>query len=140
MIVEEITFTTLATVNPAGAPWASPVWFAHDDYVDSLWLSRPDAGHSQNIAANPQIVIVIDSRTTIDTGRGICLEANAGEVTDEAEIERMMKTFSETSVAQGGWGWTAAEVCTPAALRPYRATVRTAFLGVNDRRAEVRLP
>jgi general stress protein 26 len=139
-IVDEISFMTLATVDATGMPWASPVWFAHADYEEFLWISRPDTRHSQNIAANPQIAIVIfDSRTPIDTGRGVYAEATAGEVHEDAEVERIMAIFSETSVAQGGSGWTAAEVRAPANLRPYRATVRTAFLGVNDRRTEVRL-
>ena len=47
-----------------------------------------------------------------------------------------MAIFSERSVAQGGSAWTAAEVRAPADLRPYRATVLKAFLGVNDRRTE----
>ena len=139
-IVDAIAFMTLATVDSAGIPWASPVWFAHAGYSEFLWVSRPSTRHSQNIAANSQVAIVIfDSRTPIDTGRGVYLEADAVEVTDEAEIERAMTTFSETSVAQGGSGWTADEVRPPAALRPYRATVRFAFLGVNDRRTEVEL-
>lgn len=139
-IVDSIAFMTLATVNTTGIPWASPVWFAHADYAEFLWISRPNTRHSRNIAANPRVAIVIfDSRTPIDTGRGVYLEAHAGEVTDETEIERRMMIFSETSVAQGGSGWTAAEVRPPAAFRPYRATVRTAFLGVNDSRTEVQL-
>ena len=139
-IIDEIAFMTLATVDAEGMPWASPVWFAHDDYAEFLWISRPNTRHSQNIAANPKVAIVIyDTRTPIDTGRGVYLEAEAGEVTDDAEIERMMTTFSTGSVAQGGSGWTAAEVRAPAHLRPYRATALKAFLGVNDRRTEVEL-
>jgi general stress protein 26 len=139
-IVDEIAFMTLATVDAHGMPWASPVWFAHAGYQEFLWISRPDTRHSQNLAANPQIAIVIfDSRTPIDTGRGVYLEAKAGEVLEDEEIERIMAIFSDTSIAQGGSGWTAAEVRAPANLRPYRAIVRTAFLGVNDRRTEVRL-
>ena len=80
-----------------------------------------------------------DSRTPIDTGRGVYLEAEANEVVDDAQVERIMAIFSERSVAQGGSAWTAAEVRAPADLRPYRATVLKAFLGVNDRRTEVRL-
>jgi hypothetical protein len=131
---------TLATADADGTPWASPVWFAHDRYSDFLWVSRPETRHSQNIAANPGIAIVIfDSRTPINTGRGVYLEAEAVQLTDDAEIERLMPIFSERSIAQGGSGWTADEVRPPAELRPYRATVSRAFLGINDRRTEVRL-
>jgi pyridoxine/pyridoxamine 5'-phosphate oxidase len=139
-IIDEIAFMTLATVDAEGAAWASPVWFAHADYSEFLWVSRPETRHSQNIAATPRIAIVIfDSRTPIDTGRGVYIEAEAAEATDEAEIERMIAIFSERSLAQGGSGWTADEVRPPAELRPYRATVTRAFLGINDRRTEVRL-
>ena len=139
-IVDEIAFMTLATVDAAGIPWASPVWFAHVGYSEFLWVSRPSTRHSQNIAATSQVAIVIfDSRTPIDTGRGVYLEADAAEVSGEAEIERTIKAFSETSVGQGGSGWTADEVCPPAELRPYRAAVRAAYLGINDRRTEVQL-
>jgi pyridoxine/pyridoxamine 5'-phosphate oxidase len=139
-IIDEIAFMTLATVDSQGTPWASPVWFAHVKYAEFLWISRPETRHSANIAANPQTAIVIfDSRTPIDTGRGVYIEARAEQLTDDAEVERMMAIFSERSVAQGGSGWTAAEVRPPAELRPYRATVSRAFVGVNDRRTEIRL-
>ena len=139
-IVDEIAFMTLATVDAEGTPWASPVWFAHVGYSEFLWISRPETRHSQNIAARPRIAIVIfDSRTPIDTGRGVYIEAEAHQVADDVEIERMMAIFSERSVAQGGSGWTADEVRPPAALRPYRATATRTFLGVNDLRTEVRL-
>jgi general stress protein 26 len=139
-IVDEIAFMTLATVDENGLPWASPVWFAHTDYSEFLWISRPETRHSQNIATNPQVAIVIfDSRTPIDTGRGVYMDAHAEQVTDDAEIERVMPIFSETSLAQGGSGWTADEVRPPEALRPYRATGTRTFLGINDRRTEVSL-
>ena len=110
-IIDEIAFMTLATVDADGIPWASPVWFAHANHANFFWISRPETRHSQNIASNPRIAIVIfDSRTPIDTGRGVYLEAEANEVVDDAEVERIMAIFSERSVAQGGSAWTAAEV------------------------------
>jgi general stress protein 26 len=139
-IVDEISYMTLATVDEDGLPWASPVWFAHADYAEFFWISRPDSRHSQNIAVSPQIAIVIfDSRVPIDTGRGVYMEAHAEQVTEDAEIEQVMAIFSETSLAQGGSGWTADEVRSPAELRAYRAVVIRAFLGINDRRTEVSL-
>ena len=32
-IVDANSYMTLATVDTDGAPWASPVWFAHEQYV-----------------------------------------------------------------------------------------------------------
>jgi pyridoxine/pyridoxamine 5'-phosphate oxidase len=139
-MIEEITYMTLATVDEDGLPWASPVWFAHAYYTEFVWISRPDSRHSQNLAVNPQLAIVIfDSRVPIDTGGGVYLDARAEQVTDDAEIDRVMATFSERSVAQGGGEYTAADVTGESHLRPYRATPTTTFLGVNDRRIEVSL-
>jgi general stress protein 26 len=140
-IVDEIAFMTIASADADGKPWASPVWFAHDRYSEFLWISRPKTRHSENIARRPEVSIVIfDSRTPIDTGRGVYMEATAEPVTDDADVERLMSLFSTRSVAHGGSAWTAAEVRPPADIRPYRAAVNRAFLGINDRRTEVRLP
>jgi general stress protein 26 len=137
-IIDEITYMTIASVDADGRPWASPVWFAHDGYREFIWISRPDARHSQNLAGRPEVSIVIfDSRVPIDTGQGVYIEATAEQLTDEAEIERAMAVFSERSVAQGGREYPAADVTDSSHLRPYRATATKTFLGINDRRTEV---
>jgi general stress protein 26 len=139
-IVDEIAYMTIATADAGGRPWASPVWFAHDGYREFVWVSRPNARHSQNLAARPEVGIVIfDSRAPIETGQGVYIEATAEQIAEEDEIERLVAVCSERSVAQGGADWTAADVRPPAALRPYRATVDRAFLGIDDRRTEVGL-
>jgi len=53
-IVDEIAFMTIASADGDGRPWASPVWFAHDDYGQFLWVSRPGTVHSRNIAPAPR--------------------------------------------------------------------------------------
>ena len=58
-IIDANTYLTLATAGADGQPWASPVWYAHADYREFLWVSRPDARHSQNLAARAQLAIVI---------------------------------------------------------------------------------
>jgi general stress protein 26 len=137
-IIDEISYMTLATVDGDGLPWAAPVWFAHSDYSEFVWISRRETRHSRNIAASPQIAIVIfDSRTPIDTGRGVYMDAHAEQVSDAAEIDRVMAVLSERSAAQSGGEYTAADVSGDSHLRPYRATPVTRFLSVDDRRTEV---
>jgi hypothetical protein len=46
-IVDSNLYLTLADAE--GRPWASPVWFAHEDYRDFLWVSRPESRHSRNV-------------------------------------------------------------------------------------------
>jgi uncharacterized protein YhbP (UPF0306 family) len=61
---------TIATADREGRPWVSPVYYAVDGYREFVWVSDPDAMHSRNLAACPQIAIVIfDSTQPIDTGR-----------------------------------------------------------------------
>jgi pyridoxine/pyridoxamine 5'-phosphate oxidase len=139
-IVDGITYMTIATADAEGRPWASPVWFAHDDYREFVWISRPETRHSQNLAARPEVSIVIfDSTVPIDTGQGVYIEATAERLTDGAEIERAMAVFSERSVAQGGGDYGPADVSPSSHLGPYRATAGRIFLGINDRRVEVEL-
>ena len=54
-IIDGHWYMTLATADASGKPWASPVWFAHDGYHESLWISKPAARHSVNLAVRPQL-------------------------------------------------------------------------------------
>ena len=38
-IVDANQYMTLATADPAGVPWASPVWYAVADYREFFWVS-----------------------------------------------------------------------------------------------------
>ena len=58
-MIDPNTYMTIASADAAGVPWASPVWFAHDQYTEFLWVSRPDARHSNNITARAEVGIVI---------------------------------------------------------------------------------
>ena len=42
-IIDAHVYMTLATADAQGRPWASPVWFAHEDHTRFVWVSRPDA-------------------------------------------------------------------------------------------------
>ena len=77
-VIDEGVFMTLATADADGVPWASPVWFAPNGYSELLWVSDPNARHSRNIAARPEIAIVIfDSRQTPGDGLAVYMEARA---------------------------------------------------------------
>ena len=138
-IIDDSAYMVLATADEHGAPWATPVWYAPVGYGGFLWASRPEARHSRSIASRPQVGIVIfDSHAPIGTGQGVYMEATAAEV-PEAELEPAVAVFSERSHAQGGEGWTVAEVRPPAPHRLYRATASQHFLGARDQRTPVSL-
>ena len=62
-LIDAGVYMTLATSDAGGRPWASPVWFAHEDHARFLWVSKPEARHSRNLAARPLAAIVIFDST-----------------------------------------------------------------------------
>jgi hypothetical protein len=55
--------------------WATPVWYAPESHTRLLWISRPEARHSRNIALRPEIgIVIVDSRAPIGTGDGVYIE------------------------------------------------------------------
>jgi pyridoxine/pyridoxamine 5'-phosphate oxidase len=139
-LIDSVQYMTLATADQAGRPWASPVWFAHDAYVRFLWVSRPDARHSANLAARPKAGIVIfDSTVPMGTGQAVYVEATVEQLEGEDE-ERGIEVFSARSQANGGPAWTPADIRPPAPLRLYLATASAHYVLVaNDERVPVSL-
>jgi nitroimidazol reductase NimA-like FMN-containing flavoprotein (pyridoxamine 5'-phosphate oxidase superfamily) len=123
-ILDAGIYVVLATADGEGVPWASPVWFAEENYRQLFWVSYPGARHSQNIAARPQIAMVVfDSTVPPGTGQGVYMTATVEQVTDSAAIEHGIGVFSRESVRHGGGEWGSDKVTGEARLRLYRANV-----------------
>jgi nitroimidazol reductase NimA-like FMN-containing flavoprotein (pyridoxamine 5'-phosphate oxidase superfamily) len=140
-IVDSNSYLTLATAGADGVPWASPVWFAHDDYTAYFWMSQPTARHSQNIAQRPAIGIVIfDSNVSPRDRNAVFIEAVAEQVPD-TELERVVAIYSARSVARGLEPLSVDEVAGRASFRLYRAFAAVHFVleDEHDRRIEVTL-
>jgi uncharacterized protein YhbP (UPF0306 family) len=137
-IVDSNVYMTLATADRDGNPWPSPVWYAHADYTEFLWVSRPDARHSRNLVGRPQLGIVIfDSTAGVGAAQAVYIEAVAEELSG-ADRDPAVALFSRRSEAQGAPRWTSADVTAPAPHRLYRATASAHFvLDANDRRVQV---
>jgi hypothetical protein len=120
-VIDANLYMTLGTADEAGTPWASPVYFAHLDYREFVWVSKPGARHSRNIAVRPEVgIVVFDSHAPIGTGGGMYMAATAEELAGD-ERERALAVFNERSVAHGGEPWSLDRVQAPAELRIYRA-------------------
>ena len=139
-IIDSNQYLTLATADSDGRPWASPVWFAHDDYTHFLWVSKPDARHSRNLASRPEVAIVVfDSTVAIGTGGAADAEA-AAEQLDGPDADSALEAFSRRSLECGGRAWTPDDVGGDARLRLYPATASALFILVeNDERIAVDL-
>jgi pyridoxine/pyridoxamine 5'-phosphate oxidase len=139
-IIDANRYMTLGTADDSGLPWVSPVWYASADYREFFWVSSPDARHSRNVAARPQVSIVIfDTHAPAGAGHAVYMAAVAEQL-EGAEVDRGVSIFSRRSVAEGLPAWSPADVTAPARHRLYRATVSEHFvLDAHDQRLPVRL-
>jgi pyridoxine/pyridoxamine 5'-phosphate oxidase len=137
-VVGASSYMTLATADGGGRPWASPVWFATADHRELVWVSSPEARHSRNIAARPDIAIVIfDSTQVPGSGQAVYMTARAEQVPAE-DLERCLGTFNAGSEDADLRAWTAADVRPPARHRLYRAIAGEHFvLAERDERIAV---
>jgi nitroimidazol reductase NimA-like FMN-containing flavoprotein (pyridoxamine 5'-phosphate oxidase superfamily) len=122
-IVDSGSYMVLGTADAGGRPWVSPVWYAPVGYREFFWVSSPEVDHSRNIAARPEVsIVVFDSRQPISTGQAVYMAAIAEELTG-ADEERGIEIFSRRSQQHGARPWTLQDVRPPAPLRLYRTTV-----------------
>ena len=139
-IVDASLYMVLATSDPSGQPWATPVYFAHRDYRDFFWISQPDATHSVNLRDRREVGIVIfDSTQPIGTGDGAYFSGVARELPAHETAEGL-EIFSERSTGHGGEALTEEDIHPPARHRLFQATAEAAYvLDEHDHRVEVRL-
>ena len=137
-IIDSGRYMTLGTADESGLPWVSPVWYAPAEYRQFFWVSSPEARHSRNIAARPQVsVVIFDSQAPIGTGQGVYMSGTAEELA-ENELERGITLFSRRSAGQGARAWTQEDVRSPARHRLYRFVASEHFvLTDGDRRTPV---
>jgi uncharacterized protein YhbP (UPF0306 family) len=133
-IIDANLYMVVGTADEGGHPWVSPVYYAHVDYREFIWVSRPETLHSRNLVARPQVSIVIfDSSVSIGTGQGVYMAAIAEEVTGDARVAAI-DVFSRRTLGHGGGAWTLEDIEPPAELRLYRATASAHYvLGSVDR-------
>jgi hypothetical protein len=130
-IIDANMYMTLGTADGYGLPWASPVYFSHSDYREFLWISKPEARHSQNITVRPEVSLVIfDSQVQPGDGRAVYAEAQAEELTDSDEFERCLDAYNsrfEDPAAHNLTPFAPEALRPPAHLRLYRATALELF-------------
>jgi nitroimidazol reductase NimA-like FMN-containing flavoprotein (pyridoxamine 5'-phosphate oxidase superfamily) len=137
--LEANSYMTLATADESGTPWASPVWFATEDYHALYWISSPSSRHSQNLAVRPDLsIVVFDSTARPLEGQAVYMVATAEQV-PEPELEAGMDVFSRVSVRSGLKAYGLANVTGEARLRLYRATVTEHYILDPDAPIDVRI-
>src|SRR5512132_1227485 len=106
-VIDANSYMALGTADRAGNPWVSPVWFASEDYRNFHWVSSPDAKHSRNLAAHPQVAIAIfDSSVPVGGAQAVYMTGVAKQLTG-AELEQGLEVLTacpdRTSVARLDW-------------------------------------
>ena len=122
-VIDANRYMALGTADEAGHPWVSPVWFASEDYRNFHWVSAPDAKHSRNLAAHPEVAIAIfDSSVPVGGAQAVYMKGVAKELTSD-ELERGLEVFDRVSRQDHGRGFGLDDVQGSALFRLYRATV-----------------
>ena len=134
-VIDSNSYMTLGTADESGRPWVSPVWFAHSGYREFFWVSSPDARHSINLAARPDVGIVIfDSQVSPAAAEAVYVSARAEALSGD-EVEPGIEVFSESD---GLPAYSREDVEEPAQLRLCRATATEHFaLGAGSQRIPV---
>lgn len=137
-LIDSNSYLTLGTADESGRPWVSPVWFAHSGYSEFFWVSSPEARHSRNLAARPDVSIVIfDSQVSPGDAEAVYVSAKAEELSGD-ELESGIEVFSRKSESDGLPAYSREDVQGPAKLRLYRAVATEHFaLGEGSRRIPV---
>jgi hypothetical protein len=122
-VIDANSYMALGTADAAGHPWVSPVWFASEDYRSFHWVSSPDAKHSRNLAAHPEVAIaVFDSSVPVGGAQAVYMKGVAGELTG-TELEAGLEVFDRVSRRKIDRAFGPDDVREPSLFRLYRATV-----------------
>ncbi|MDF1602497.1 pyridoxamine 5'-phosphate oxidase family protein [Nocardioides sp. YIM 152315] len=120
-------YLTLGTVGPDQRPWTSPVYFTADGLCDFYWMSTQESRHSQHVAQQPAVsLVVFDSTVPPYHGRALYAEATA-EVLEDADLAQGLTVYPGPP-ARGGTRLTAADVSGSSPWRLYRARAGTVWV------------
>jgi hypothetical protein len=119
-VIDTNRYMALGTTEADHRPRVSPVYFTHDRYRDFYWVSSPEARHSVNVAARPDVAIVIfDSTVPVGGGKAVYVTARAARVPDGELAAGCAAAYG--GAAPGEVAFTPEELSGEADLRLYRA-------------------
>ena len=127
-IIDANSYMTLATADDTGDPWASPVWFAHEQYKTFVWMSEPAARHSRNIAVRSSTAIVIFDSTIAPAVRNAVYIAAEAALVPDADLDPLVRVFATRSIARGLKTLEPDAVRGDAPFRLYRARATDMFV------------
>jgi nitroimidazol reductase NimA-like FMN-containing flavoprotein (pyridoxamine 5'-phosphate oxidase superfamily) len=91
-LIQRCHYCVLGTVSTDGDAWVSPVFFNYDCGLHLYFESALDSRHSQLIAANPRVSIVVTDFVVDPIPEAVYFEAEAFEVA-VGRIEHALEVF-----------------------------------------------
>jgi nitroimidazol reductase NimA-like FMN-containing flavoprotein (pyridoxamine 5'-phosphate oxidase superfamily) len=135
-VIDANSYMVLGTADETGHPWVTPVWFASDDYRHFFWLSSPEARHSRNLEARPEVAVAIfDSTARQGTQEAVYVSGRAEELTGE-ELERGIELYDRASRRDIDRTWSLTDVQPPSLIRLYRAIADEHYVLIRGRDPE----
>ncbi|HEX4471441.1 MAG TPA: pyridoxamine 5'-phosphate oxidase family protein [Nocardioides sp.] len=124
-VIDGNRYLVLGTVEDDGRPRLSPVYYTPARYRDFYWVSSPDAQHSHNVQARPEVqVVVFDSSRPPGDGEAVYAAASAREVPVDELTDALLGEAFDPS--RGGRAFTKDELSGGGDLRLYVA-IATAY-------------
>jgi nitroimidazol reductase NimA-like FMN-containing flavoprotein (pyridoxamine 5'-phosphate oxidase superfamily) len=120
-VLDTNRYLVLGTIEDDGRPRLSPVYFVPARHRDLYWVSSPDAQHSRNVRARPDVTIVVfDSSSLPNQSEAVYVDAVAREVSEvELTAEVLAEAFDPEG--RGGRAFSADELSGDGDLRLYVA-------------------
>jgi hypothetical protein len=120
-VIDGNRYVVLGTVEDDGRPRLSPVYYTAARYRAFYWVSSPEAQHSHNVRARPDVqLVVFDSTRAPGDGEAVYVAASAREIpVEELDGEVLGEAFDP---ARGGRAFTKDELSGAGDLRLYVAT------------------
>jgi nitroimidazol reductase NimA-like FMN-containing flavoprotein (pyridoxamine 5'-phosphate oxidase superfamily) len=125
-LLERCAYCVIGTASLDGVPWVSPVFFDYDSELHIYFESERGARHSQRIAANPRIAIVVTELGASPEIEGVYIEAEAQEVGAD-RLETALEVFQAGRHERTRAQRTAADYSLGKPLRLYEAIPRTVY-------------
>jgi nitroimidazol reductase NimA-like FMN-containing flavoprotein (pyridoxamine 5'-phosphate oxidase superfamily) len=114
-------YLVLGTVDPAGRPGTTPVYFAAAGLREFYWTSVAGAVHSRNVSERPHVsIVVFDSSVRPYHGRAVYAVGTASELHGD-DLDRGRQVFPGP-IDRGSTALTWEDVTGSSPYRLYRAT------------------
>lgn len=92
-IVDATRYLVLGTVDDAGHPWTSPVYFSARGVGEFFWQSATDSVHSRNLERHPRVSLtVFDSTVAPYHGRAVYAVGQAGPLSG-SDLDEALEAY-----------------------------------------------